>query len=154
MNRVKDYVQFAVWFVGLGYMVLWPLTAHDNGISMLGAAFGAADVCGIPAVPMIDVICDPLPMLRLSPGLQFIGAMSAVYVIARLLLRQWHHVRQQRLAPTGAADGLGHPLERNPVSDDCADRVRTMFRRLNVPPPPPPRAVRPRRQFGLRGVPH
>ncbi len=37
MNRVKDYVQFAVWFVGLGYMALWPLTAHDHGIAAQGA---------------------------------------------------------------------------------------------------------------------
>jgi hypothetical protein len=39
MNRVKDYVQFAVRFVGLGYLALWPVTAHDNGIAALGAAF-------------------------------------------------------------------------------------------------------------------
>jgi hypothetical protein len=24
---------------GLGYLALWPLTAHDNGIAALGAAF-------------------------------------------------------------------------------------------------------------------
>ncbi len=42
MNRVKEYMQFAVWFVGLGYMALWPLTAHDNGIATLGAAL----ICG------------------------------------------------------------------------------------------------------------
>ncbi len=29
MNRVRDYINFAVCFSGLGYIVLWPLTAYD-----------------------------------------------------------------------------------------------------------------------------
>ena len=29
MNRIKDYSGFAAWFVGLGYIVLWPLTTSS-----------------------------------------------------------------------------------------------------------------------------
>jgi hypothetical protein len=29
MNRVWDYIGFAVWFVGLGYIVMWLLRSPD-----------------------------------------------------------------------------------------------------------------------------
>ena len=29
MNRVRDYIGFAVWFVGLGYIVMWLLSSPD-----------------------------------------------------------------------------------------------------------------------------
>jgi hypothetical protein len=29
MNRVWDYIGFAVWFVGLGYIVMWLLSSPD-----------------------------------------------------------------------------------------------------------------------------
>jgi hypothetical protein len=148
MNRVKDYLQFTVWFVGLGYLALWPLTAHDNGM----AAFGAAFICG--GHSLINMICDPAHALRLSPGLHLIGTMSAACVIVRLLLRQWCHWRWQRCAPTGAAADEGNPAERNPATGLRANRWSAKLGRPSAPPSLPLRAVRPRTHFGLRGAPH
>ena len=37
MNCVRDYISFAVWFVGLGYIVMWPLSMPVGG-DLFGAA--------------------------------------------------------------------------------------------------------------------
>ena len=78
MNRVKDYIQFAVCFAGVGYIVLWPLTAHDSAI----AASTASLICGgdFPG----DAICRLPHPLTLSPGLHLLGLVSALAVCARL----------------------------------------------------------------------
>ena len=43
MNRVWDYIGFAVWFAGLGYIVMWLLGSPDHlmlppGLHALGVA--------------------------------------------------------------------------------------------------------------------
>ena len=42
MNRVWDYVGFVIWFVGLGYIVLWLLGMADH--PMLSPALHAVGV--------------------------------------------------------------------------------------------------------------
>ena len=41
MNRIKDYIGFAIWFAGLGYVALWPVSSPD----LDGKPFGASIVC-------------------------------------------------------------------------------------------------------------
>ncbi len=138
MNRVKDYFRFTVWFVGLGYVALWALTAHGNGVG----AIAAAALCGQSPAP-IDLICASVPALRLSPGLHLLGQMSAFCVFVRILLRPLRRFRI--VQKDGDAPGPSAPPA--PVA-----RLPGIHRRKHKPAPPP-RTVRPRRHFGLRGAP-
>jgi len=46
MNRVWDYAGFAVWFVGLGYIMLWLADADDSrALSPTLQAVGVAAAC-------------------------------------------------------------------------------------------------------------
>jgi hypothetical protein len=66
MNRVGEYIRFAVWFTGLGYIALWPLTAH------------------------VDVA------LNLSPGLHLAGMASSGCVLICLVLRPLRRRKRAR----------------------------------------------------------
>ena len=105
MNRVWDYTGFVVWFLGLGYIALWPLAAPDH--------------------------------LALPPALNFLGTVSAVYVVVSLLLREFMRWRR---APggTGAASALAAQNPNAPPRQNPARPLPT---------------VKPRRHFGLRGMP-
>ena len=133
MNRVHDYIGFAVRFLGFGYMALWPLTAADGGF----AAFDLSSLCDRPIA--LDALCQLNPALHLSPGLHLIGASSAACALVMLALRP---LRRWRQKGTAGADIAG---------PDIVARLKLVRR----PPPPPPRRYVPRRsQFGLRGAPH
>lgn len=136
MNRVTDYIRFAILFVGLGYIVLWPLTAHDDAIAALDMSL----LCG-PLLGTEHLICRPENALRLSPGLHLLGSLSAACVMVHVLLRQFHRARRARA-------GQGVTLA-------SAARVESTLAHLSAGRPAPPcRAVKPRAHFGLRGVPH
>ena len=107
MNRVRDYIRFAVGFSGFGYIVLWPLTAYDVGCVTL----------------------------RLSPGLHLTGIMASACVLISLALRPVRRWRRSRAA----------------VSDRVSSGA--LPPRPARPGPPPRRYVKPRSNFGLRGVP-
>jgi len=133
MNRVHDYIGFAVRFLGLGYMALWPLTAADGGF----AAFDLSFLC--VRASALDALCQLSPALHLSPGLHLIGASSAACVLGALAVRP---LRRWRRKGASAASIAG---------PDIVARLKLVRR----PPPPPPRRYVPRRsQFGLRGAPH
>jgi hypothetical protein len=135
MNRVKDHIQFAICFSGLGYILLWPLTAHDGPI----AAFEASLICGGRFLP--DTICRlPQPMM-LSPGLHLIGLLSAVAVVARCIWRR--STRLRHFCRAGSGDAAR-----------AMSRLRMVARVSSPAVMPSRRAVKPRRQFGLRGLPH
>lgn len=138
MNRVTEYIRFAVGFVGLGYIVLWPLTTHDNGIATPETLF----VCG---TSFADLICHPAPALQLSPGLHLIGVMSAIYVVLRLLL---HQFRRWRRALSDERSASAPPARMNDVL------ARPPVRPTAKEPAPPLPTVKPRAHFGLRGLPH
>ena len=82
MNRVKDYLQFAIRFVGLGYIVLWPLTAHDVGITALEAQV----VCGGGFFGAPGMNCAASHSIQLSPGLHLLGLVAVICLVAQLLL--------------------------------------------------------------------
>lgn len=128
MNRVWDHLRFAVWFCGIGYMVLWPLTEHHNGIAAVSLACGPSFT--------IEFICAPRAGLPLSPGLHLAGMISSAFVVMCLALRplRWRRFR----APKGG---------QTPLSI-----VKARIRRRRAPPPR--RYVQPRAHFGLRNPPH
>jgi hypothetical protein len=51
MNRVWDYVGFAVWFVGLGYIVMWLLSSPD--LLLLPPALHAIGIASAILVPAL-----------------------------------------------------------------------------------------------------
>ena len=51
MNRVWDYVGFAVWFAGLGYIVMWLLSSPD--LLLLPPALHALGIASAMFVPAL-----------------------------------------------------------------------------------------------------
>jgi hypothetical protein len=133
MNRVGEYIRFAAWFSGLGYMALWPMTAQDDGSAVMSIACGQS-------VALLDFICAPRAGLHLSPGLHLAGMMSSGFVLMCLALRplRWRQRWRARAGSEGA-----QTLEAI---------VRLRIGRKSAPPPPH-RYVRPRSHFGLRNAP-
>ena len=138
MNRIKDYTGFAGWFAGLGYIVLWPLTA-DN---LSGKPFGASIFCRDGPLSVPDFLCNSAHPLRMPPGLHALGCISAVFVTVRLLVYAFR--RSRRTVGAGAVE-TAPPKE----------RISAVLPRLpQRKPAPPRRKVEPRTHFGLRGMPH
>jgi len=137
MNRIKDYSRFAVGFVGLGYIVLWPLSTPGAG----GDLFGASLLCADGNFALLGWLCHWPHPLRLSPALHAIGALSAVFVLARFSLGAILRVRRKPAAATNDAAALAAPLPAKAVPPSSRKRMG------------PPRPVKPRTHFGLRGMP-
>ena len=137
VNRIKDYTNFAAWFAGLGYIVLWPVTSPELG----GKPFGAAAFCRDDAISLLDLLCASARPLQLAPGLHALGFLSALFVTIRLLV---YAIRRPRR-----------------VAGQATMRAVTRLETLSPPPSPPPRRkpappprpVTPRSHFGLRGLP-
>lgn len=132
MNRIRDYTNFAAWFIGLGYIALWPVMVPASG----GEPFAAAVFCRGDEISLPDLLCNSSRLLHLPVGLHALGFLSAIFVAGRLIM---HAIRRSRRAPVSSATGdLTLPV--------------------SVPPPrrnPAPLGpnVKPRSQFGLRGLP-
>jgi hypothetical protein len=137
MNRAREYINFAVKFVGLGYIVLWPLSVTSTS----GNVFGAALVCGSGPGAAVDPLCRLPHLFRLSLGLHVVGALFAVLAVLHLAVQAVRAARAQR-KPNGVA------------TTDSAFPVKRKQPRFRLRPLPPPRKFgRPRKEFGLRGVP-
>ena len=136
MNRIKDYIGFAIWFAGLGYIALWPVTSPDLG----GKPFGAAIFCRDIPLSVLDFLCNSVLPLQLPPSLHVLGFLSALFVTLRLLLYAFK--RSRRAVGTRAAD-MSAPVTLLP--DAVAPPRRKPVRGL--------RPVKPRTHFGLRGMP-
>jgi hypothetical protein len=50
MNRVRDYIVFAVWFAGLGYIVMWLLRSPD--LLLLPPVLHAIGIASAMFVPL------------------------------------------------------------------------------------------------------
>jgi len=133
MNRVRDYAGFAIWLLGIGYIVLWPLTSLDHG-----APFAASLICSLWPLGFLCHLPHPL---ALPPGLHVIGIVSAAWICLWLALHMIARLRRARAHRAGAASALStripaallRPSQRKPIS--------------------PLRQVKPRTLFGLRGKP-
>jgi hypothetical protein len=135
VNRFKDYACFAIWFAGLGYIVLWPLTSPDHG----GQPFGASFLCRAGASMPLAWLCNSAHPLTLPPALHVIGLLSAVAVTVRALLAAIRRSRLRKGAPGLGAPALGAP---------ALPGLRLARRKARRPAA----YVAPRAQFGLRGT--
>lgn len=139
MNRTQDYVDFALRFCGLGYLLFWPLSTPQEG----GAVFGASYVCGSVASAAAEVLCAPRPLFLPLP-LHAAGTVAVLYALGACLFSRMR--RRQRAA---RAEPL--PIDIQTV----AARLPALHLATDVPPgrpraapwSPPPRS---RPQFGLR----
>jgi hypothetical protein len=138
VNRIRDYSGFAAWFVGLGYIVLWPLTSPDFS----GKPFGASIFCRDGSPSLLDLLCNSAHPLVLPPALHAIGFLSAAFVTVRLLL---HAVKRSRRTAGGVATDASARAARMPVASPPPRREK---------PTQPLRPVKPRTHFGLRGMRH
>ena len=68
MDRVRNYISFITWFVGLSYLALWPLAVPCAGVTM----------------ESWRDTCQSHSALVLSPGLHVIGAAAAGWAVLRL----------------------------------------------------------------------
>lgn len=137
MNRLREYTGFAVWFTGLGYVAIWPLSTSGSS----GALFGASILCHAhPAFGMLSTLCNMTHPLSLSPTLHMLGLLSAIVVALGFVRRLLRRARRAR-----AAKAIEARRDRIAAGSKPAPRPR--------PPRRLPR-VKPRSQFGLRGVPH
>jgi len=137
MNRIKDYARFVIWFAGLGYMALWPVSSPD----LSGKPFGASIVCQDGALALLASLCNSAHWLELPPALHAMGSLSAIVVAVRLLFYAFK--RWRRLAGTGVAQVTAPAA---PMPAAAAPSWRN--------PAHPLRPVKPRTHFGLRGAPH
>jgi hypothetical protein len=124
MKLVRDYLGFAVWFAGIGYLILWPLTDGANGMP-----FGGSYVCGTGA---LSFLCDFDHPLTLPPALHLLGALSTMAVIGQLAFRVLRRLRHPTVA-----------IQDSRLSVLADPRARRST--LQVP-----RRVKPRNEFGLR----
>ena len=130
MNRYKNYICFVIWFAGLGAIVLWLLTSPHAG----GRLFGDALFCRADAFALLGWLClsaHPLPF-----ALQAFGAMSALIVIAQVLMKA---LRRSRHPPAATSVPVSAPAEAGPQQRWQASSRFT--------------SVKPRTHFGLRGGP-
>ena len=137
MNRIKDYIGFAIWFAGLGYIALWPITSPDMG----GKPFGAFIICGDTPLGALDFLCHSALPLQLPPNLHVLGFLSALFVMVRLLLYALKRSHRVVVTPTVDISAL---LAHLPGTIPSLRRRKPLRRH---------RPVKPRAQFGLRGMP-
>ena len=67
MNRVWDYIGFAVWFAGLGYIVMWLL--GSPGHLVLPPALHAVGVASAMLVPL-RLLLHAVSRRRAAPAVQ------------------------------------------------------------------------------------
>lgn len=134
MNWCRDYFGFAVWFTGIGYTVLWPFSANGGG----GHPFGASIVCGDGRGGVMAALCGLPHPFALPPGLHVLGIAAAIMVAARVSLRLLDRWRLRPGVVPAAALNVRLP-------GAIPARRKPPARRL--------RTVKPRKHFGLRGMP-
>ncbi|MEJ2435773.1 MAG: hypothetical protein P8Y53_22510 [Pseudolabrys sp.] len=130
-NRVIDYCGFAVRFVGLGYVVVWPLSTPDP--------FALARFCRPRAAPW-QWLCHWPQLVHLTPGLHLLGLVCAGALAAHLALRQAARWRRAQVLRASTARALA--MDPPPVAEARPPRHSAFAK-------PPPK-VAPRSQFGLR----
>lgn len=137
MNRIRDYIGFAIWFAGLGYVALWPVTSPDSD----GRPFGASIICHDVSLSVLDLLCNSAHPLQLPPNLHALGLMSALIVALRLLYFAFRRSRRVVVAPTIDISALLAQLPQMMPAPRRRKPVR------------PLRPIKPRAHFGLRGTP-
>jgi hypothetical protein len=65
MHRVRDYISFAVWFAGLGYIVMWLLSSPD--LLLLPTSLHVVGVASAIFVP-VRLLVRTVRRRRAAPG--------------------------------------------------------------------------------------
>ena len=132
MNRVRDYLRFAVRFIGLGYIVMWPFASVGGN----GAPFGASLLCADASAGVLRLLCRAPHIVPLPLSLHLLGVLSAVAVVSQALYDCVRHVRARQTADARASElpGAAQPAPR---------RIRL----ADLP------RVKSRSHFGLRAAP-
>jgi len=133
LDRFKDYLGFAVGFIGIGYIALWPLAASGYG----GKLFGASILCSgsgahLLGLNVLGAVCHWKHPLTLSPTLHVMGFSAAIATGLRLLYRSLHRYMQARAVAV----------------PELSIEVPSAIAPRHQPLPSLP----PRRHFGLRGA--
>ena len=134
MNRLRDYIGFAVCFAGLGYIVVWALASTGDG-----APFGAAFLCADAGPGLLDGLCHSARPLSLPLPLHVLGALSTIAVTLQILRLGWRRARRWRAGVAPQRIGVHGP--------DAALKPAPQLALHRLP------RVKARRHFGLRGAP-
>ncbi len=129
MKLVGDYIGFAVWFAGVGYIVLWPLADAGDGMP-----FGGSYICG---ADVLSVLCGFDHPLTLPPMLHLLGGLSAAVVAGQFVWRLLRRLHRR------IAVGATPPGVRLAIKQTARRPVLRVLRR-----------VQPRSEFGLRRPSH
>ncbi len=88
MDRVRNHISFAVWFVGLTYLAVWP--AAGSAVPALSPGLHLAGMMAVfwVSAKLIVILCGRLMATLLPPQAQM--AMSTQRLIATL-----RHAMQQ-----------------------------------------------------------
>jgi hypothetical protein len=132
-NRVVDYGGFAVRFVGLGYLVLWPLSTWSP--------FGLARWCRPDALSW-RLFCHWPQLIHLTPGLHLIGLFCAGALAVHLALRLAARLRRAR----------AERVERARAANIRVPQALARAPQRSVFAAPLPK-IKPRSEFGLRAGP-
>jgi hypothetical protein len=92
VNRCRDYLCFIVWFAGLSYMAMWPLTAHGIGGRGLGADWTlppTLHAAGILAAAFVNMRILSLVLKRLRSRPETPSAITPDLVATRLNSQRW-----------------------------------------------------------------
>jgi hypothetical protein len=111
MQQLKAAAGFAVWFVGLTYIVLWVLT---------GALGSSAQRCD-DSKEWTAAFCGLTHPQTLSPLVQLAGLLAAIAAFVRLLLIALRRARQPQV---GAAPGAAKFLRRMRRPEPTVNRVK------------------------------
>lgn len=134
MDRLKDYIGFAVWFAGLGYIAMWPLASSGDS----GVPFGATILCADGPLRVADVLCHLPHPLPLPLPFHVLGALSTS-IVAVLFFRLALN-RSRRVRSLASASQRMAPMPESPPARLPDSILQSLPR------------VKPRSHFGLRGV--
>jgi len=167
MRRLKDYLRFLVWNVGLGYIALWLMTfwTLDYG----GAVFGNSGACQpADAKVLFYWTCDPASPLSILAAVANTALTITVWAPVYVAAATVEPTAVVLALPIMLTHALGLPAALLVIirlmSGSFAIR-RRLLRKKSSPPSAPnvsarpvsrraARLVKPRAFFGLRGMEH
>jgi hypothetical protein len=155
MSRVKDYISFAIWFVGLSYVAVWPMAVMESVAAWLEPQARMSSACGGLVVAPLQQLCLAHEAVALSPGLHLIGTLAAFWVTVRLMvllvILPLRRLLPVKAVPDKAQAVLALARITSVLRNSLAPKFLGPLPRLRSRPVPPRRYVPPRREFGLRG---
>ena len=130
MRRLKDYLRFVAWQIGIGYLLLWAVTfwTLDEG----AAVFGKSGVCYPDAAKVLFYwVCEatsPLAILASVANVALTATVWApVYLAAATVAARCHHHRRtdRRLAcdRIAARNFRSHPHDGGGAGSAAPQRV-------------------------------